>query len=103
MKVGVLYVAPGQETQRSVLANSRGSDAFEAFVDGLGAPTDLASHRGFLGGLDPQGTTGPTAPYYASPSTEVIFHVVTRMPTAPDDPQQVLKVRSLAYACVTVC
>ena len=40
----------------------------------------LESHTGFMGGLQHNGTTGLTAPYYATATVEVIYHVSTRMP-----------------------
>lgn len=46
---------------------------------------DLASHCGFMGGLQRNGSTGLTAPYYATSTVEVIFHVSTRMPSDSDD------------------
>jgi hypothetical protein len=38
-------------------------------------------------------STGNSAPYWADALTEVIFHDITRMPTAEDDPQQIHKKR----------
>lgn len=46
---------------------------------------DLATHCGFMGGLQRNGSTGLTAPYYASSTVEAIFHVSTRMPSDSDD------------------
>lgn len=98
----MLYVGAGQETQKSILFNSKGSAAYESFVDALGEPVELSTHAGFLGGLDTYGTTGTHAPYYATPTAEVIFHVVTRMPTRPEDPQQVHKKRHVGNDIVHV-
>ncbi|KAM7376513.1 hypothetical protein PAMP_006241 [Pampus punctatissimus] len=46
---------------------------------------DLATHCGFMGGLQRNGSTGLTAPYYATSTVEAIFHVSTRMPSDSDD------------------
>lgn len=46
---------------------------------------NLATHCGFMGGLQRNGSTGSTAPYYATSNVEVIFHVSTRMPSDSDD------------------
>lgn len=46
---------------------------------------DLSTHGGFMGGLQRNGSTGLTAPYYATSSVEIIFHVSTRMPSDSDD------------------
>lgn len=55
---------------------------------------DLSTHCGFMGGLQRNGSTGQTAPYYATSTVEVIFHVSTRMPSDSDD-SLTKKVRSL--------
>ncbi|XP_050708752.1 ral GTPase-activating protein subunit alpha-2-like isoform X3 [Eriocheir sinensis] len=80
-KMAVIYVAEGQEDKMSILSNSGGSAGFEEFVGGLGWEVELSSHTGFLGGLQRNGSTGETAPYYATSLTEVVFHVSTRMPS----------------------
>ncbi|XP_033639628.1 ral GTPase-activating protein subunit alpha-2-like isoform X1 [Asterias rubens] len=80
-KIAVLYVAEGQEDKMSVLGNNRGSQAFENFIAGLAWEVDLSTHQGFLGGLQRNKSTGETAPYYATSTVEVIFHVATRMPS----------------------
>lgn len=46
---------------------------------------DLSTHGGFMGGLQRNGSTGHTAPYYATSTVEIIFHVSTRMPSDSDD------------------
>ncbi|KAJ4455434.1 putative Ral GTPase-activating protein subunit alpha-2 [Paratrimastix pyriformis] len=102
IKIGVVYVAPGQESERAILSNDRASPDFEAFVGTLGWPADLATHRGFLGGLDKSGTNGLRAPYFSTPSLEVIFHVSSWMPTIPQDDQQIAKKRHLGNDIVHV-
>lgn len=86
-KMAVIYVANGQEDKNSILRNSCGSSTYEMFVSALGWEVELESHNGFLGGLPRQGC-GQTAPYYATPFLEVIFHVSTRMPS--DTPEAIL-------------
>lgn len=54
-------------------------------MSGLGWEVELATHAGFMGGLQRNGTTGETAPYFATSLTEVIFHVSTRMPSTSDE------------------
>ncbi|GIY56749.1 hypothetical protein CDAR_236061 [Caerostris darwini] len=80
-KIAVIYVAIGQEDKNSILSNLGASLEFEEFVAGLGWEVELENHPGFLGGLQRNKSTGDTAPYYATPFTEVIFHVSTRMST----------------------
>ncbi|XP_055382867.1 probable Rho GTPase-activating protein CG5521 isoform X2 [Condylostylus longicornis] len=86
-KMAVIYVGGGQEDKNSILRNSCGSSTYEMFVSALGWEIELETHNGFLGGLPRQGC-GATAPYYATPFLEVIFHVATRMPT--DSPEAIL-------------
>ncbi|TRZ11305.1 hypothetical protein HGM15179_015823 [Zosterops borbonicus] len=84
-KIAVFYIAEGQEDKCSILANARGSQAYEDFVAGLGWEVDLSTHGGFMGGLQRNGSTGQTAPYFATSTVEIIFHVSTRMPSDSDD------------------
>ncbi|KAL4624069.1 ral GTPase-activating protein subunit alpha-2 [Arapaima gigas] len=84
-KIAVFYIAEGQEDKCSILSNTEGSQAYEDFVSGLGWEVDLATHCGFMGGLQRNGSTGLTAPYYATSTVEVIFHVSTRMPSDSGD------------------
>ncbi|XP_034531536.1 ral GTPase-activating protein subunit alpha-2 isoform X2 [Notolabrus celidotus] len=84
-KIAVFYIGEGQEDKCSILSNSAGSQAYEDFVSGLGWEVDLATHCGFMGGLQRNGSTGLTAPYYATSTMESIFHVSTRMPSDSDD------------------
>ncbi|XP_029449620.1 ral GTPase-activating protein subunit alpha-2 isoform X2 [Rhinatrema bivittatum] len=84
-KIAVFYIAEGQEDKCSILSNTGGSQAYEDFVAGLGWEVDLSTHCGFLGGLQRNGSTGQTAPYYATSTVEAIFHVSTRMPSDSDD------------------
>eukprot|EP00058_Branchiostoma_floridae_P024682 XP_002610172.1 hypothetical protein BRAFLDRAFT_121545 [Branchiostoma floridae] len=84
-KIAVIYVAEGQEDKHSILSNPGGSQAYEDFVAGLAWEVELTGHRGFMGGLQRNRSTGDTAPYYATSTMEVIFHVATRMPTTTDD------------------
>uniref|UniRef100_A0A8D3C7Z3 Ral GTPase activating protein catalytic subunit alpha 2 n=1 Tax=Scophthalmus maximus TaxID=52904 RepID=A0A8D3C7Z3_SCOMX len=84
-KIAVFYIGEGQEDKCSILSNSAGSQAYEDFVSGLGWEVDLATHCGFMGGLQRNGSTGVTAPYYATSTVEAIFHVSTRMPSDSGD------------------
>nr|XP_046165053.1 ral GTPase-activating protein subunit alpha-2-like isoform X3 [Oncorhynchus gorbuscha] len=84
-KIAVFYIGEGQEDKYSILSNSAGSQTYEDFVSGLGWEVDLATHCGFMGGLQRNGSTGHTAPYYATSTMEVILHVSTRMPSNSDD------------------
>ncbi|KIH53919.1 Rap/ran-GAP, partial [Ancylostoma duodenale] len=75
-KVAVIYVADGQEDKQSILSNTTASPCFDRFVSELGWQVCIGKgHEGYPGGL-PYDTT---APYYASPDTELIFHVSTHL------------------------
>ena len=84
-KIAVIYVGAGQEDKISILSNTSGSEAFEEFVAGLGWEVELETHTGFLGGLTRNRSTGETAPYYATSSMEIMFHVSTRMPSSSEE------------------
>ncbi|XP_072485833.1 ral GTPase-activating protein subunit alpha-1 isoform X1 [Notamacropus eugenii] len=84
-KIAVFYVAEGQEDKHSILTNTGGSQAYEDFVAGLGWEVNLTNHCGFMGGLQKNKSTGLTAPYFATSTVEVMFHVSTRMPSDSDD------------------
>ncbi|XP_052275567.1 ral GTPase-activating protein subunit alpha-2-like isoform X4 [Dreissena polymorpha] len=93
-KFAVIYVAEGQEDKNSVLSNAGGSSKFEHFVAGLGWEVDLEVHKGFLGGLQQNKTTGDTAPYYATPTCEIVYHVSTRIPEGSEESRHI-KMRHL--------
>ncbi|KAG0261110.1 Ral GTPase-activating protein subunit alpha-2, partial [Linnemannia exigua] len=92
-KIAVLYVAAGQEGEQAILHNSKGSAAYNRFVQDLGWEVELAEHSGYIGGLERNGSNGRTAMYYSSSTLEVLFHEVVKMPTDPDDARQVKKKR----------
>ncbi|KAH3767379.1 ral GTPase-activating protein subunit alpha-2 [Pelomyxa schiedti] len=94
-KLGLIYVAEGQETQNDILANTQltASNLYTDFANGLGWRVDVSTHRGYLGGLDKNQSTGHTTLYWANSTLEVIFHEVVQMPTVESDPQQIQKKR----------
>ena len=102
LKIGVIYVKESQDDQKIIFRNDSKSPLYGEFVRGLGWPIDIATHRGYLGGLDPKLTTGVTAPYYANSIMEVIFHEITSMPTAPNDNQQIHKKRHVGNDIVHI-
>ena len=92
-KIGLIYVREGQTTQNEILANSAGSPLYNDFVRGLGWTIDIATHRGYLGGIDKSFVAGSRAVYWANSLDEVIFHEVVAMPTSDTDHQQIHKKR----------
>ncbi|KAI8984457.1 hypothetical protein BDF20DRAFT_911553 [Mycotypha africana] len=95
MKIALIYVAAGQEDERSILQNNQGSEKYDKFVSSLGWDIDIASHTGYLGGLERNATNGSRASYYCSATLEIIYHDVTKMPTDPSDPKQLKKKRHI--------
>lgn len=102
LKVAILYVADGQESESAILSNQSGSLAYRSFVNSLGWEIDLRSHLGYAGGLErsnmPESLTGvehegsfSKATYYCTLTLEMIFHDATRMPNDPLDIKQVKK------------
>ena len=98
LKIGVIYVKQGQDSQRAILRNDTQSELYSEFIRGLGWMIDIATHRGYLGGLDPKLTTGTHCPYYATSTMEAVFHEVTSMPTNPSDEQQIHKVLHISFS-----
>ncbi|RIB08070.1 hypothetical protein C2G38_2045480 [Gigaspora rosea] len=95
IKVALLYVGPGQENEKSILHNTNGSPLYDEFVASLGWEIELATHPGYLGGLERNATNGLTSIYYCTSTLEIIFHDVTRMPTDLTDPKQLKKKRHI--------
>ncbi|CAJ0644151.1 5614_t:CDS:2 [Entrophospora sp. SA101] len=72
-----------------------GSLNYDDFVSSLGWEIDLATHPGYLGGLERNSTNGTTSIYYCTSTIELIFHDVTKMPTDPNDFKQLKKKRHI--------
>eukprot|EP01119_Soliformovum_irregulare_P012151 TRINITY_DN3142_c0_g1_i1.p2 TRINITY_DN3142_c0_g1~~TRINITY_DN3142_c0_g1_i1.p2 ORF type:complete len:489 (-),score=170.02 TRINITY_DN3142_c0_g1_i1:83-1549(-) len=100
-KVGLIYVSEGQEDQQDIFRNSKGSANYEEFVSGLGWPVALDSHKGYAGGLH-SGSNGKDTPYFANPLLEVVYHEVVRLPTVPEDAQQLHKKRHVGNDTVHI-
>lgn len=90
-KIAVIYIANGQEDKNSILSNSNGSIEFNDFVSGLGWDVDLASHSGFKGGLQTNKSTGETSTYYCNCTTEIMYHISTKIPADPLDDESLNK------------
>lgn len=92
-KAGVIYIGEGQSSEAEILANSRGADAYEAFLSGLGTKVKLQGAKFNTQGLDRVSNIDGTDTYaWRDRVTEIVFHVPTMMPTdARNDPQGVKK------------
>ena len=92
-KAGVIYIGEGQSSEAEILANSCGTDAYEAFLSGLGTRVKLQDARFNTQGLDRVSNVDGTHTFaWRDRVTEIVFHVPTMMPTDPEnDPQGVKK------------
>ena len=92
-KAGVIYIGEGQYSEAEILANSRGTDAYEAFLPGLGTKVKLQDAKFNTQGLDRVSNIDGTHTHaWRDRVTEIVFHVATMMPTDPEnDPQGVKK------------
>ncbi|RKO94861.1 hypothetical protein CAUPRSCDRAFT_196, partial [Caulochytrium protostelioides] len=95
LKIAVIYVKHGQETEQAILQNSQGSCEYQEFVASMGWEIDLSVHIGFMGGLEKNQTTGAKANYFCTAATEIVFHDATKLPTDLSDPRQVKKKRHI--------
>lgn len=85
-KAGVIYVAEGQSSETEILANDHGTDAYEAFLSGLGTKVKLQGAKFNGQGLDRESDTDGTHTYaWRDRVTEIVFHVTTMMPSDPAD------------------
>lgn len=84
-KVGVMYVAPGQEHEVEILRNTHGSPAYTRFLEGLGRLIYLRGQADvYDGGLDPD-IDGEYAYAWWDDIGQILFHTATLMPNG-DDP-----------------
>ncbi|KAM5530840.1 hypothetical protein V8D89_015484 [Ganoderma adspersum] len=84
-KVGVMYVAPGQEHETEILRNTHGSPAYTRFLKGLGRLIYLRGQVDvYDGGLDPD-IDGEYAYAWWDDIGQILFHTATLMPNG-DDP-----------------
>lgn len=78
-KIAVIYVPEGSFDKQSILSIDEPASAeFEQFVAALGWEVRLKDHRYYVGGL-PNNDINVTAPYWCTASTEILFHVNTRL------------------------
>ncbi|KAI0668839.1 hypothetical protein C8Q78DRAFT_212015 [Trametes maxima] len=84
-KLGVMYVAPGQQLEAEILRNTHGSPAYTRFLEGLGRLINLRGQVDvYDGGLDPD-IDGEYAYAWWDDIGQILFHTATLMPNG-DDP-----------------
>ncbi|KAJ2770852.1 Tuberous sclerosis 2-like protein, partial [Coemansia nantahalensis] len=96
-KVSVVYVGPGQNTEREILLNQQGSPAYWSFLRGLGHIRRLCRMEGFSAGLDTSGhdRDGRYTVRWRDLISRLVFHVGTLMPA--DEHRQEQLVRKKAH------
>ncbi|KAI8922195.1 hypothetical protein DFJ77DRAFT_485057 [Powellomyces hirtus] len=103
-KIGVVYVGPGQTTESEILSNTHGSRAYGYFLQSIGRLVRLKGCRDvYTGGLDTaEDFDGRHGLYAQDDLSQVIFHVVTLMPTLSHDPLGTSKKRHIGNDFVTI-
>ncbi|KAJ3343146.1 Tuberous sclerosis 2-like protein [Gonapodya sp. JEL0774] len=104
IKVGVVYVAPGQSTEGDILRNSSGSIAYLEFIKSIGkffrlkGCTDI-----YTGGLDTEmDMDGAEALFYDEGRGQFIFHCTTLMPNHEHDVNCTAKKRHIGNDYVLI-
>jgi hypothetical protein len=95
IKIGVLYVAPGQEDETSILRNTEGSAEYKTFLRTLGWMVDLTVHPGYTGGLEPGMTVENRALFNCTSTVECIFHDATTIIVPQADEKMLAKKRHI--------
>ena len=95
LKIAVLYVGPGQSTEREILGNEDGSQLYLDFLSGLGRLIKLNGQVDvFVGGLDREhDSDGEYAYAWWDDLDQTIFHTPTMMPNNLDRPNHEQKKR----------
>lgn len=96
-KAGIVYVGNGQSSEADILANTRGTEAYKAFLAGIGTKVKLQGAIFNTQGLDRKFNEDGTHTYaWRDRATEIVFHVTTMMPTdSGNDPQATKKKRHI--------
>ncbi|KAL9104415.1 MAG: hypothetical protein Q9163_000620 [Psora crenata] len=80
-KAAVIYIGEHQTSEKDILANTEGSEAYSAFLSRLGTKVPLKAAKFNTQGLDRQyGTDGTHTYAWRDRVTEIVFHVPTMMP-----------------------
>ena len=103
-KVGVIYIREGQTKEIEILANTAGSPDYHRFLKGLGALTELKGATFNTQGLDRENDMDGKYTYcFRDRVTEVVFHILTQMPTNLEtDAQCIMKKRHIGNDYVNI-
>eukprot|EP00818_Percolomonas_sp_WS_P008828 CAMPEP_0117451124 /NCGR_PEP_ID=MMETSP0759-20121206/8839_1 /TAXON_ID=63605 /ORGANISM="Percolomonas cosmopolitus, Strain WS" /LENGTH=1163 /DNA_ID=CAMNT_0005243701 /DNA_START=338 /DNA_END=3827 /DNA_ORIENTATION=- len=81
--IGVLYVAPYQDTEHDILTNTSCTDTYSRFLSALGWNVESNTESPINTGKLSQIHEKHHAPYWSGVDSELVFHVTTRMPNEP--------------------
>ncbi|KAL9121337.1 MAG: hypothetical protein Q9187_002103 [Circinaria calcarea] len=103
-KIGVIYVENNQNSEGDILANTKGSQAYERLLAGLGTKVQLKGATFNTQGLDRESDIDGTHTYaWRDRVTEIVYHVTTMMPTDLEhDIQSVKKKRHIGNDFVNI-
>ncbi|KAJ2492972.1 Tuberous sclerosis 2-like protein [Coemansia sp. RSA 2050] len=92
-KICVIYVGPGQTTEREILLNQQGSPAYWDFLRGLGKIERLDGMKGFSAGLDTSGqdSDGRYTIRWKNLISQLTFHVGTLIPAQEGKQEQFIR------------
>ncbi|KAJ2417636.1 Tuberous sclerosis 2-like protein [Coemansia sp. RSA 2530] len=92
-KICVIYVGPGQTTEREILLNQQGSPAYWDFLRGLGKIERLSGMKGFSAGLDTSGqdSDGRYTIRWKNLISQLTFHVGTLIPAQEGKQEQFIR------------
>lgn len=103
-KVGVMYIAPGQNTEQEILGNQVGSRAYRKFLSQLGTLIRLKGNKSvYTAGLDTENDIdGEYAYAWNDKITQMIYHTTTLMPNNPNDTSFSAKKRHIGNNYVSI-
>uniref|UniRef100_A0A8C6U0J0 Rap-GAP domain-containing protein n=1 Tax=Neogobius melanostomus TaxID=47308 RepID=A0A8C6U0J0_9GOBI len=103
-KFGVIYQRFGQVSEEELFSNNEETPAFTEFLSLIGQTVDLQDFAGSVpGGLDVvHGQTGSQSVYTVHREQEIMFHVCTKLPLTPGDPQQLQRKRHIGNDIVAL-
>ena len=101
-KIGVLYVAPGQTDEISILSNMHGSPAYSRFMSGLARLIRVKDQRDvYTGGLEPR--DGEYAYAWWDDIGQILYHTATLVPNDDaEDASRYFKKRNLGNSHVKI-
>ena len=103
-RVGIIYVGNNQSSESEILANTSGSQAFDALLAGMGTKVQLKGASFNTQGLDRVADSDGKHTYaWRDRVTEIVYHVPTMMPTDLEtDAQCVSKKRLIGNDFVNI-